>query len=110
MVGWHHRLNGHEQTLGGNEGQGSLACCRPWGRKESDRTEQLNNKIPSHTGTHIPFKCNYSFLLFIAILSLFTKPLSKHNPLFEALSCPSFSAAGGLLLNVSCYQFCLDQT
>ena len=41
MVGWHHRLNGHEfdQTPGDGEGQGSLACCRPWGRKESDTTE-----------------------------------------------------------------------
>ena len=38
MVGWHHRLNGHEfkQTLGESEGQGSLACCSPWGGKESD--------------------------------------------------------------------------
>ena len=36
MVGWHHRLNGHEfeQTLGDSEGQGNLACCSPWGRKE----------------------------------------------------------------------------
>ena len=35
MVGWHHQLNGHEfeQTLGGSEGQGSLACCRPWGHR-----------------------------------------------------------------------------
>ena len=41
MVGWHHRLNGHEfeQALGDSEGQGSLACCSPWGRKESDMTE-----------------------------------------------------------------------
>ena len=33
MVGWHHRLNGHEfeQTLGGGDGQGSLECCSPWG-------------------------------------------------------------------------------
>ena len=40
MVGWHHRLNGHEseQTLGGREGQGSLVCCSPRGRKESDTT------------------------------------------------------------------------
>jgi len=40
MVGWHHRVNGHEfeQTLGDNEGQGSLACCSPWNRKESDIT------------------------------------------------------------------------
>ena len=44
MVGWHHRLNGHEfeQALGNGDGQGSLACCSPWGHKESDLTEQLN--------------------------------------------------------------------
>ena len=41
MVGWHHQLNGHEfeQALGVGDGQGSLACCSPWGRKESDTTE-----------------------------------------------------------------------
>ena len=46
MVGWPHGLNGHEfeQTLGDGEGQGSLACYGPWGCKESDMTEQLNNK------------------------------------------------------------------
>ena len=40
MVGWH-QLNGYEfkQTLGDGEGQGSLVCCSPWGRKESDTTE-----------------------------------------------------------------------
>ena len=45
MVGWHHLLNGHEfeQALGDGEGQGSLLCCSPWGCKESDTTEQLNN-------------------------------------------------------------------
>ena len=45
MVEWHHRLNGHEfeQTLGDGEGKGSLVCFSPWGRKESDRTEWLNN-------------------------------------------------------------------
>ena len=44
MVGWHHGLNGHEfeQTWGDSEGQGSLACCNPWGCKESDTTERLN--------------------------------------------------------------------
>ena len=43
MVGWHHQPNEHEfeQTLGDGEGQGSLACCDSWGRKESDTTEQL---------------------------------------------------------------------
>ena len=41
MVGWHHQLNGHEfeQALGVGNGQGSLVCCSPWGRKESDTTE-----------------------------------------------------------------------
>ena len=45
MVGWYHQFNGREfaQTLGDNAGQGSLAFCSPWGHKESDRTEQLNN-------------------------------------------------------------------
>ena len=44
MVGWHHRLNGHEfeQALGVGEGQGGLACCSPCDCKESDMTEQLN--------------------------------------------------------------------
>ena len=45
MVGWYHRLNGHEfeQTLGDGEGQGSLAGCSPWGHKELDMTERLKN-------------------------------------------------------------------
>ena len=44
MVGWHHRLFGHEfeQALGVGDGQGNLASFSPWGRKESERTEQLN--------------------------------------------------------------------
>ena len=44
MVGWHHQLDGHEfeQAPGSGDGQGSLACCGPWGRKESDTTELLN--------------------------------------------------------------------
>ena len=45
IVGCHHHLNGQEfeQTLGESEGQGSLACCSPWGCKVLDMTEQLNN-------------------------------------------------------------------
>ena len=41
MVGWHHRLSGHEfgWTPGVGDGQGSLACCSPWGRKELDTTD-----------------------------------------------------------------------
>ena len=45
MVGWHHWLDGHEfeQAPRDGEGQGSLVCCRPWGHKESDTTERLDN-------------------------------------------------------------------
>ena len=48
MVGWHHRLNGHElkQTPGDSEGQRSLAFCRPWECRESDVAERLSHKLP----------------------------------------------------------------
>ena len=44
MVGWYHRLNGREfeQAPGVGDGQGSLACCSPWGLEESDTTGRLN--------------------------------------------------------------------
>ena len=44
MVGWHHRVDGHEfeQVMGAGDGQGNLACCSPWGHNESDMIEQLN--------------------------------------------------------------------
>ena len=44
IAGWHHQLNGHEfkYASGIGDGRGSLAYCSPWGRKESDMTEQLN--------------------------------------------------------------------
>ena len=40
MVGWYHRLNGHEfeETPGDGEGQGNMVCCSPWGHKELDMT------------------------------------------------------------------------
>ena len=79
-VGWHHRLNGHEfeQAPEVGDGQGSLACCSPWGRKESDTTEQLNwtESCPWHLGTTVgefPLKipsrniltnCNYINIFF----------------------------------------------
>ena len=61
MVGWHHRLYGHELTLGVGDGQGGLACCSPWGHKESDTTEQLNwtdhNYSPLYWGTQMLTLC-----------------------------------------------------
>ena len=55
MVGWDHQFNGHEfeQALGDGERQGNQACCGPWGRKESDTTEQLNNKATTATTTNM---------------------------------------------------------
>ena len=60
MVGWHHWLNGHEFEFapGVGDGQGSLVCCSPWGRKESDMTEwlnwtELNWGIYAYTPTYI---------------------------------------------------------
>ena len=55
MVRQHHQHNGREceESPGDGEGQGSLACCSPWGCKESDMTQSLNNN--SITGTRVPF-------------------------------------------------------
>ena len=52
MVGWYHPLDVHklEQASGDGEGQGSLVCCSPWGHKESDMTELLNNNNNHSTG------------------------------------------------------------
>ena len=46
MVIYHHRLNGHKfgQILGDSEGQGNLACCSPWGCKESDTTDLVTEQ------------------------------------------------------------------
>ena len=59
MAGWHHQFNGHEfeQIPGDGEGQGTLACCSPWGHKESDMTQQLkNNNREFNKNNHIIVK------------------------------------------------------
>ena len=55
MVGWHHQLNGHdfEQIPGDGDEKGSLACCSPWGCKELDTTEQLNNSQVDRVRTEL---------------------------------------------------------
>ena len=75
MVEWHHQLNGHEaeQVLGVGDGQGGLACCSPWGHKESDTTEQLNQ-------TEHFLKC-YKYMNFkpqLYHLYVFSKSKSPH--------------------------------
>ena len=67
MVGWHHQFNGHEfeEIPGDSEGQGSLVCCNPWGRKESDTTDQLNNKVYGSGALRVfTLPCNPSPELF----------------------------------------------
>ena len=63
MVGWHHPLNGHEfeQTPGDSEGQGSLAYCNPWGRKELDTTDRLKN----NNNSCVVVSHSYFALLFL---------------------------------------------
>ena len=55
MVGWHHRLDGHEfeQAPGVGDGHGSLACCSPWSHKELDMTERLNWTELNWRTTHL---------------------------------------------------------
>ena len=65
MVGWHHRLDGHEfdQALRVDDGQGGLMCCSPWGRKELDTTEGLSRTeliIIYRTNSTILFYTNFS--------------------------------------------------
>ena len=58
MIGWHHRLKAHEleQSLENGEGQGSLGYCSPWGYKESDMTDWLNNNA-KYGYIHVHNKC-----------------------------------------------------
>ena len=54
VVGWHHRINGHEfeHPLRADDKQGSLVCCGSWGRKESDMTERLKRTELKEMQTH----------------------------------------------------------
>ena len=73
VVGWHHQLNGHksEEAPGVGDGQGSLACCSPWGHSESDTTERVNNipilKQPCLLGINQSSPCYY-FKVFPCLL------------------------------------------
>ena len=65
MVGWHHQLDGHnfEQALGDGEGQGSLVCCTPWGHREQDTPDRLNNnksRLKGFPGGSVDKECTYN--------------------------------------------------
>ena len=69
MAGWHHRLDGREfeWTLGVGDGQGGLACCDSWGRKEWDMTERLNWTETERNGYFIDLLWELSEVLFMAL-------------------------------------------
>ena len=73
MFEWHHRLNGHgfEQTLGDGGGQGSLACCSPWGCKESDMTWWLNNTTVIFISINFIYN-NYTYI-YLCTLYIYRK-------------------------------------
>ena len=84
MVELHHRFSGHEfeQTLGNSAGQGSLTRCCPWGHKESDTTERLNNN-EMHSNEAEPLKAQVpvSDKRFIYLnVDNFSGPHLPHHP------------------------------
>ena len=84
LAGWHHWLNGHEfgWTPGVGDGQGGLACCDSWGRKESDTTEQLN-------WTELNAGCNlisvFNLLTILLILSSIYKEYRNVDILLKSV-------------------------
>ena len=87
MVGCYHQLNRHEfeRALGDGDGQGRLVWCSPWGGKESDRTELLNNKKPWNSFCYIlPWKFCHLYLntprkLLESVLALWTNTLNLES-------------------------------
>ena len=96
MVGWHHQLNRHEfeQALGDGEGQGNLVCCSPWGHKESDTTERLNDRASEQQPPPLPnflrhwFPLRWFKLLFVSRYSVSFKFLlsSLKVPVYQVSS------------------------
>ena len=92
MVGWYHRLNGHEfeQTPGDGNGQGSLAYCSPWDHKQLDTTEWLNGPN-SNFFFHISFLFSSIFLYnnFVDAISSLLICLRIYLVLFHSLTVSS---------------------
>ena len=118
MVGWHHRLDGHEfeQAPGAGDGQGSLACCSPWGRIELDTTERLNwteSKVQRRkqltqyytaTDSQKPVTFSYSlkkiiyfWLCWVFVAAYGLSPVSVSEG-YSSLLCSGFSLQWLLLL------------
>ena len=86
MIGWHHRLNGHEfeQALGAGDGQGSLGCCIPWVCKESDTSEWLNwywiNLLQNIEQSPLCYREGPCWLYFLNIAVCTCSPLDMGSP------------------------------
>ena len=92
MAGWHHWCNGHDLglSLGDGEGQGGLACCSPWGHKESDMIGQLANNNHNIVALqyYISFYCTVKWISHMyTCISFFAFPfhLGHHRALSRAL-------------------------
>ena len=87
MVGWHHQLNGHkcEQAPGVDDGQEGLACCSPWGRKESNTTEQLNwTELNSENKAKLKGKSSASRSFSSRRLWFYNIQMLQAGPLFHS--------------------------
>ena len=95
VAGWHHRLDGHGfgWTLGAGDGQGGRACCSPWGRKESDTTEQLNRTCVNVGGPITGILLEFFHLLRWPCLGVVdpTTHNSPHRPFFPHKGSSNFS-------------------
>ena len=112
MVGWHYRLDGHEfeQALGVGDGQGSLACFSPWGRKELDMTEWLNWAELRHTFPQLQAEAS-SLLVLVALkmtwwqfTSSWTFGIESEKRLWSRMS--NLKACGGQALHVDVWGGC----
>ena len=104
MVGCHHQFNGHElgQILGDGKGQGSLACCRLWSHKETDRTWQLNNNNSFIQVVEV-------FLFFVFCFFLFCEKclgILKETAVNMQIALGSMDVLKMLILPVHKYEIC----
>ena len=114
IVGWYHRLNGHGfgWTPGVGDGQGGLACCGSWGRKESDTTEplnwtELNFLIVSASVESLPF-LSFIVPMFAWNVSLVSLIFLKRSLLFSSISLHCFLKKAFLISPCYSLELCVQ--
>ena len=112
-VGWHHQLDGHEfeQVPRVGDGQGSLACCSPWGSKEPDTTEQLNGTRDCHCSVFniyfYLFDCTRASLQHVGSSSL-TKDQTQGPCIGSSMSYPVDHQASPHCSFYPCCSYCFE--